>query len=124
MRDHPIHPKDLAHLEALYDAHTVGRPGPQRWGGRVPDRFNRPGGPEQFGAWRAPTGGMITRGIYQPGGRYIPSEAGGQAASPRRGKRLLAMWRRRRKIRGPGVVGMGTISAPASPPAFTGGPMG
>lgn len=61
--------------------------------------------PEQFSAWKAPGGGMVVRGIYEPGGRFVAAEAGGQFGPLGKVRRLLSAMRRKRRMRGgPGVV--------------------
>ena len=53
----------------------------------------------KYSAMRAPAGGAIVRGIYQPGGQALPAEAG--AARPKaspRFSRLVAKLKAKRRV--------------------------
>jgi uncharacterized protein (TIGR02996 family) len=60
--------------------------------------------PEFFSAWKAPRGGMVVRGLYEPGGRFVAAEAGGDRPPLGRVASLLARLKARRRMRRrPGV---------------------
>jgi hypothetical protein len=60
--------------------------------------------PQRFAAYRAPSGGMVTRGIYEPGGRFVPPEATGQQPNRSRVRALVQRLLARRKRRTQGVI--------------------